>query len=414
MVNKKYFQLLLVIVFSFILVFWQFLKIPANLSFDEVEFTKLALSLKNAPFQIYSSLATGHTTPYFYLLLGSFSLFGVNNFALRLPAAIFGVLCPVIFYLVLYKIKGLENPAPTIIVMVLSVILLTSHWYLNFARFAFEATFLLFLELLAIYFLLNKKWLFSALFTALAFYSYLPGRIFFIIPISYLLFSKNKKVAYKFLAVFILLVLPLVIYLFGHSDMRVQELNLLSANNLSIIQKIKAIFENITQTLLMFNFSGDMNGRHNYPGKSALNPILGIFFLFGLVIAFKNFKQKRNFLFLIYFFISLAPSFFIRTQDNPNMLRTFTAIPSVIYFIGLAIVSINRGIFNLKNISKSVLNVLIIVLLLFSSLYELRTYFVFQSKVFKNSFQVKCEINEVLKLSTSIIPKKCWVKKNEF
>ena len=98
---KKFLPIILLTIISAFLIFYRLTEIPKNLSFDEVEFTKLALSLSDKPYIAYSQLATGHSTLYFYILLVSLKTFGINTFALRLPAAIFGILSIIIFYLIL-------------------------------------------------------------------------------------------------------------------------------------------------------------------------------------------------------------------------------------------------------------------------------------------------------------------------
>ncbi|PIX72551.1 hypothetical protein COZ39_02770, partial [Candidatus Roizmanbacteria bacterium CG_4_10_14_3_um_filter_33_21] len=97
---KDNFILMLLVILSSFLIFYQFTFIPKYLTFDEIEFTKLALSLSGKPYTPYSALATGHSTLYFYTLLFSLKTFGINVFALRLPAAIFGIFSVILFYFV--------------------------------------------------------------------------------------------------------------------------------------------------------------------------------------------------------------------------------------------------------------------------------------------------------------------------
>src|SRR5690349_4262419 len=97
--KNKWVGLTLVILAAVCLIFYKFTQIPGNISFDELEFAQLALSLSHHAYIPYSPLATGHSTLYFYIILLSFKIFGVNTFSLRLPAALFGVLGAVLFYL---------------------------------------------------------------------------------------------------------------------------------------------------------------------------------------------------------------------------------------------------------------------------------------------------------------------------
>ena len=132
---------------------------------------------------------------------------------------------------------------------------------------------------------------------------------------------------------------------------------------------------------------GDVNGRHNYPNKPALNLILGFFFLFGLILALKQIKNKYNQFFLLWFLISLAPTLFTYPWENPNMLRTFTVLPSVVYFIGLSLQFISNIGMVKKYVPQKVLLIAIILLFSVSTVYELRTYFVHQKTVFEEDLK---------------------------
>jgi len=55
---RKIFPIIILALISAFLIFYRFTDIPKYLSFDEVEFTKLALSLDNKPYIPYSQLAT--------------------------------------------------------------------------------------------------------------------------------------------------------------------------------------------------------------------------------------------------------------------------------------------------------------------------------------------------------------------
>lgn len=403
---KKIVPPIILLIISTFLIFYRSADIPKNLAFDEVEFTKLALSLDNKPYIPYSQLATGHSTLYFYILLASLKTFGVNTFAIRFPAAAFGILSVLFFYLIMKRVFKQSNneTMKQWFPFFLTLILLTSHWFLNFARFSFEATFLLFLELVSIYFLISKKFLLiSGLFAGLAFLSYIPGRIFFLLPLLFLTLEtlrtlKLYKLVY-FLIPFIIIATPLTNYLINNKDTRIDQQFFLKNHEMTINQKISGLWQNISSTALMFNIKGDVNGRHNYPNKPALNPILGLLFLSGLIISIKDFKNLYNKLFLLYFLISLFPALMTYPWENPNMLRTFTVLPSVVYFIGNATIILCAVVH--KIIKNKLLRYLILttfyLILIFSCFYELRTYFKYQPAVFKESFDIRLPLEKAIK-----------------
>ncbi|MBI5122765.1 glycosyltransferase family 39 protein [Candidatus Roizmanbacteria bacterium] len=418
MQNKKLnsFFLILSGILSLVLIFYKFNLIPKNLAFDEVEFTKLALSLDKKPYIPYSQLATGHSTLYFYILLASLKTFGVNTFALRFPAAIFGILSVIAFYLIMKRVSQQFNnrTMKQWFPFFQTFILLSSHWFLNFARFSFEATFLLFLELMSIYFLLRcidtSKYLhliLSGIFSGLAFNSYTPGRIFFLLPLGFLILKKLRKSNNEimkqlllFLIPFIIMVTPLTLYLSTHTDTRIDQQFFLMNHEMPIQEKLNGLWHNVSSTALMFNIKGDVNGRHNYPNKPALNPTLGILFIIGLIISIKNYKNLYNNLFLLYFLISLFPALMTYPWENPNMLRTFTVLPSVFYFISNAIIILWTTVLKIFPNKKKIVFCFLFLVILFSSFYELRTYFKYQSSVFKQSFEIKLPLEKAIKVKT--------------
>lgn len=413
---KSKLGLLIVLVISIALIFYKFNLVPKNLTFDEVEFAKLALSLGKIPYTPYSNLATGHSTLYFYIILFSFKLFGVNNFALRFPSAFFGVLSLITFYLIMEKVS--DKIKKIDFTLILSVLFITSRWYFNFARFSFEVTFLTFLELMSILFLItflghlrtyavakaNKhNLILSGLFAGLAFNSYTPGRIFFILPLLFLLIKLLKTFDFKkalvtfsfFVIPFIILALPLSLYLANNKDARLDNEFFLKNTEMTVNEKVAGLWHNVSSTALMFNVKGDINGRHNYPGKPALNYVVGALFIIGMIISIKDIKKFNNQFFLCYFIISLVPAILTYPWENPNMLRTYTSIPAVIYFVGQTLNLIaNLKIF--KN-NRFLLLAAFAILIAFSISYELRTYFIYQAEVFPSAFETKPNLQESLR-----------------
>lgn len=398
-------EIFLVVFISCFVIFYKFNQVPQKISFDEAEFTNLALSLNNKNYTPYSELATGHSTLYFYVLLASFKTLGVNNFALRFPSALFGLINVVLVYLIARVVFEKNSRIPFLI----TFIFVAMRWYFSFARFSFEATFLLFLELFSIYFLfiyqthknLRILLIISSLFAGLAFLSYYPGRIFILLPLLFL-FANSDKSALKqdllyYLIIFALVTFPLTSYLLTHKDIRFQEQLFLTDNKLSISTKIEYLKQNINKSVLMFNIRGDMNGRHNYPGKPMLNPIEGIFFIFGLFITIFLSKISYGKFFLFYFFISILPLLFTYPIENPNSLRSFTAILPIVFFIGNGFAYLFQKIKELK-ISFYFAYLGFLFIFLFSFIYNLRTYFYYEPKVFKQAFDLNQKLDTILKL----------------
>jgi len=374
--SKNTLNAFLIIVVSALVIFWQFPNLPQKLAFDEIEFTRLALSLENS-FEIYSTKATGHATPYFYLLLASLRTFGINSFGLRLPAALFGLVNPLLVYLV-FRFYFNKRSA-----LLGSLIFATMHWVFQFSRFAFEATYLLFWELVAIYNLLafNKNreslhFILLTLATVIVFYSYLPGRIFFLLPLGYLVWQKFPlKTVGLYFGAFLLFAIPLLIAS-GTVENRVGSLTYLN-QPIPTSTKVTYFVTNVSKNLLMLNFSGDINGRHNYPEKPALNPFIGALFWIGIFLGIKHKPKSR--LFFLWMVLSIAATLLTIPSENPHFLRTYTITVSIVFFITLTLEKLWP--------KPKLLEYTLIGLIILSGIYEIRTYFKYQKKIFLSAFE---------------------------
>ncbi|MDP4010988.1 MAG: glycosyltransferase family 39 protein [Candidatus Roizmanbacteria bacterium] len=397
----------LLAIISGCIIFYKFPYIPQHISTDEVEFIQLAQSLENIPYTPYSQLATGHATLYFYILLASIKLFGSTVFAVRFPSAFFGVIDVVLIYfvfkLIFERLDKLNSMLQIGLPVLMAFIFATMRWYFNFARFGFEASTVLFFELAGLLtflqYLKYKNYGFligTGILAGLAYNSYTPGRLFFLLPIILLCFhfwenkTTKKKLVKQLLYVlvpFVICITPLNLYFTQHDDNRIYEQFFLQSERISIQEKSSFLWENITKVSGMFLFQGDSNGRHNYPGKPMLNPFLGILFLVGLIISIFQWKKFPNKIFLLYFALGILPPLLTYPWENPNALRSVTVLPAVVFFIGQSLQLITK----ISMYKKHVIYILFILVGL-SAIYEIRTYFVFQTLVFPSSFEISPDL----------------------
>jgi hypothetical protein len=414
---------LLLGILSAFVIFYRFTAVPKTLTFDEIEFAKLALSLDKHSYIPYSPLATGHSTLYFYILLFSLKIFGISSFGLRLPSALFGLATVIVSFFVLkrvvQKMDILHSHSPFLHILLPVIgtfILATTRWYFNFARFGFEATFVLLLELTSLFFFLKyqdhrqKKWLIpSGVFAGLAYNSYQPGRLFFIIPLTLLFFfimerKQNRldfsfftqstvKTFLAFLIPFVIFITPLSLYLLQNKDVRLNQLMYPANTELTVGEKFQFFGRNVVSTSLMFSVKGDVNGRHNYPNKAALNPLISLLFIGGLIMSIRNIGNKMNQLFLLYFLVAVSPTLLTYPWENPNMLRTITCLPSLIYFCTYAIAYLYIFLEKKFHINYKILVIGIFVYVIFAAVYDVRTYFVFQAPVFKEAFEASMPLS---------------------
>lgn len=417
--KNTFLHILILLVLGGIIIFADYVNIPKYMTFDEIEFAKLALQLSKTGYTPYSTYATGHATFYFYVILLSFKLLGISKVSLRLPSAISGVLAPVILYLAIHQFFTLSKWKDTRLwSLLIAVLFLTSRWYFNFARFGFEATFLILWELLSLLFALTfanngrlRFLILSGLFAGLAYNSYQPGRLFFLVPAAVIIFRSfsfhgiqrlpadfiritkdSWKQLVAFFLPFIIVIMPLTVYLTIHPDVRIYQLFYPGNHETALQTKFAWFGEDVWKSFAMFFFKGDMNGRHNYTGKAALNPFMAVMFVVGMFITLKKRGGSASWIFFLWFALSLIPTLLTYPWENPNMLRTITVTPIVAFFSGVAIMWAIGKIKNIRTRPKVILYLFLSLFVAASVVYEIRTYFLYQSKVFLESFEAKKEL----------------------
>ena len=96
-----------------------------------------------------------------------------------------------------------------------------------------------------------------------------------------------------------------------------------------------------------------------------------------------------NQLYILYFSIAVFPTLFTYPWENPNMLRTFTCLPAIMYFSVSAIGWTYHLLETKYHLRYRTLIVGIFLIVCISAMYDVRTYFVFQADVFREAFEAK-------------------------
>ena len=103
-----------------------------------------------------------------------------------------------------------------------------------------------------------------------------------------------------------------------------------------------AILGNFKQHLLMFNFTGDANPRHNIPLEPMLDPVSGVLFGLGIFIALTNRRNPMLLLLPAWLLIMLLPGIVTAPWESPQSLRSIGALPAVIILMSLPLVLVWR------------------------------------------------------------------------
>lgn len=205
--------LILIFLLAVFLRFYQLGQIPSGFVNDEAAFGYNAYSLiktgkdefgQSWPI-FFRSFGEGKMPVYFYLTIPSILLFGLNEFAVRLPSAFFGSLTILLVY---FLVKEISQSKSRLWPLLSALILAAMPWHIHFSRAAFEANVALFFIAFATWLWFNKKFWFSLISYILAVFTYSAALIFVPLWAIYLFFqTKQTKILWIFLPLIIVLIL---------------------------------------------------------------------------------------------------------------------------------------------------------------------------------------------------------------
>lgn len=367
--------LLLILIFAFILRFYKLGSNPPSLYWDEASLGYNAFSILKTgkeEFQEFLPLtrfiAFGDYKPvgYIYSIIPFIALFGLNEFSVRLPSALAGVLMVFLTYLLTKKILSKKSA------LLAASLLAISPWALHLSRGAFEANLAAFLNLLAIFCFLKglkqKKYLFfSAIFFVLTLYTFNSNRVLtplLLLGLVIFYFKDLWKIKkWLLLSGFLALILlsPLLPYLrTREARLRFDEVNIFS--NLDVIKtsnerieidgntRLAKIFHhrfighsfNFLRGFLSFlnpNFllvAGDINPRLSSQAVGEIYLIELPFLLMGIYYLFK--KENKHAKFLCFWLLSaLVPAAMAR--EVPHALRSLSILPVPQIFISFGFIN---------------------------------------------------------------------------
>ncbi len=279
--NKFLILALVITLLGFLLCLWHLGGTPPSLTWDEAAWGYNAYSILKTGRDEYGNFlplilkSFGDYKPglYVYLVALSEAIFGLNEFVVRLPSALFGSLGIFLLYLVVKELftdfKGKE-----IVALTSSLVLATSPWHYHFSHSGWEANVLVTTLLLGIWLFLksdNKRprfLYFSALSFGLSFYLYQGAKMLVpIITFGLLLFfwKEIKKIPKKTLVISftILMMMALPIYLsvfFGGAGGRLKVMSVFSyPRSTEEAETIAKEGETTPQSLEFQVFHGSLN-----------------------------------------------------------------------------------------------------------------------------------------------------------
>ena len=374
---------------------YQLPALPPGLNFDEAGNGVAALDILNGTPKLWWQIGGGKEPLWPYLLALPTLIWGNTPLTLRLMAALVGILTLAAAYpLTLRLFRRSDGRQAHLIGLLTMLGLAVSDWHLHFSRLGFRAILLPLLSTLAFYFFWRTlrfaqrstlhqhpiPLILAALFTALASYAYLAGRLLPFVPVLFLVldWSLNKIRVYfwqrqknsgammavpnghrrhlfRLVSIFLLLtllfLLPLVAYFVANPADFTARSATVSIFNPAWHQgdPAGAIWRTFTTTLGTFlGFTGDPNPLVNLPGQPALPALLALFFIVGLLVSLYHTLRPPSssvyppHLFLMCWWVVMLLPALLAPEGAPHHLRLIGALVPTYVLVALGLTTLTN------------------------------------------------------------------------
>jgi len=290
-----------------------------------------------------------------YLFSLSFKWFGVSVFSLRLVPALFGAATVGATWLLGREIGGKW------IGLLAAGLIAVSHWCINFSRFGMDGITTPFFAAISVYCLLRglrsgsrTTLALGGLALGLGLCFYFPFWLFPLVIVVFLagkLFCERQFVRNGgiHVAVFVLASLlafaPVGLFGLQHPDRYFSRTGQTSVFAGKTRQAgLEALTSNIRKHLLMFNYAGDRNPRHNLPGEPMLDPLAGALLPLGVALALARLNRPRQLLLVAWVGAMLSAGIFSLDFEAPQAFRTIGTLPVIFLLIAQTAPIIGREI----------------------------------------------------------------------
>ncbi|MCO5206498.1 MAG: glycosyltransferase family 39 protein [Anaerolineae bacterium] len=333
-----------------------------GLEHDEVANWLIDRSILNGNHAVYFTDAYGHEAGFHYMQAAFVALLGDNALALRLPAALAGIVLIAVTFALLRLIFGRK------IALIAAALLAVTFFPVFYSRLGLRAITLPVLSALSFYFFWQATMkggrrkaegespfilhplslILAGLFAGLSLYTYMAARavpIFYTFWVAYLvifqrdIFKRHWRGIALFAGIYLAMALPLLLFLQGipEGEFRIAEID--APLRALLAGDIGPALLNGVKIAGAFGVRGDPLWRQNVAGWPIFNILAAILFYAGVVIALWRHRPKHVFV-LLWAATAALPS--IVTTDAPSTIRMINILPVLTIFPALSIHSLGR------------------------------------------------------------------------
>lgn len=337
---------------------YRFWELPPGLAPDEA-FNGLDVRhvLQGNYLPIFFSQNGGREPLFLYLQTLAVAVLGQAPWVLRLGSVFIGILTVAILARVGRELFPREKNR--YVSVLAAAALAVMYWHVNFSRLGLRTILLVPISVLVILFYWRglmqaanvsagwRDFIYAGIALGVCEYTYLSARLFPFVLIAFTLVLSlvgkfqagteraiDVRRAWLGLGIVLgsgaLLSAPLLVDFYFHPDDfwgRASTISLTTDD--TPLATVKAMGANVVAVLGSFFLHGDLNPRHNLPGRPALDPLLAIGLLVGLVEGMWLFRKRPMYaLLFIWAFVMLLPS--ILSNEAPHFLRMLGALPPIL------------------------------------------------------------------------------------
>lgn len=348
---------------------------------------------------------------YHYFDVPFVALLGLNTLAVRLPAALFGILSIIVFYLLVAEL--FENKHLGLFSAFLLAIL---PWHINLSRASSESIIAMFFVLLGLWLLFRElkeqtpsyRWLsVGTLSLIISIFCYHASAIFiplflpFLFLFTLIIYKPTKIKVFESLIIYVILIASVILFLtIGGGKGRASQVGLLNIPEGTKALKIAMDEEGTLNPILtrfydnklyffgrlfLTFYSDHLTGeflfvntglpvRYKIPFTGNLYLVGAPFLLIGLAILITEGLKKKKYIYLIpvaWLFLGLIPAA-LTWEDLPNVVRSSLAIPALMIITAFGFF---ESLLLLKGKWKTILIIGSSLMLLQNFLYFYHNYF---------------------------------------
>lgn len=324
-------------------------KVPPGLYHDEAYYGLDALGVLEGQFSLYFPANNGREPLFIYLVALAVGLLGRSPFALRLVSCFVGLLT--------VATAGAMGRAlfSRRVGLLAAATLAVTLWHVHLSRVGFRAGTLPLLIALTVWMAARavrtgrwRYWVAAGALYGLSFYTYTAARFTPVALAAFGLYApamrrqarEGRSLSEIGLAALAALVTvaPLAVYTLAHPDIVLGRLGQVSVFSPAIHggDLWSTLGLHTLRTLGMFFVQGDRIWRHNVPWRPIFDPLLGIAFLVGLVVALRRVRRDPAVGFvLIWTAVMSLPT--LLAEDAPHFLRAVGVLPVVVLLPALGL-----------------------------------------------------------------------------